>query len=252
MLVADMARREEVYKRPDGRKPSELRKVKVKRNFLKYPQGSVLIEAGNTKIICSATIEDRVPPFLHNTGKGWITAEYAMLPGSTHTRTPRDSVRGRISGRSQEIQRLIGRSLRAAVNLDALGERTITVDCDVIQADGGTRTLAVTGGCIAVYDAIKSLVKSGSVEQSPFNELVAAISVGVVEGTVLVDLCYDEDSIAEVDFNVVMTASGKFVEVQGTAEAVPFTKSRMDSMLNLAKRAIRELIDLQKRILKIA
>ena len=240
-----------MYVRGDGRQPNELRKVTVRPKYLKHPEGSVLIQAGDTRIICAATVEGRVPFFLRGTGKGWVTAEYSLLPASTHTRTPRESIRGRVSGRTQEIQRLIGRSLRAVVDLDALPERTITVDCDVMQADGGTRTLAITGAYIALYDAVRRLVKEKVVKGPVMRDMVAATSVGIVKGTTLLDLCYSEDSEAEVDFNVVMTGRGRFVEVQGTAEGRTFTKSDMDRMLALARKGIQELFAIQKKALRI-
>jgi ribonuclease PH len=238
-----------LYQRNDGRKPDEMRLIKVKRGYLKHAEGSALIEAGDTRIVCAATVENRVPFFLHGKGQGWVTAEYSLLPRSTHTRTPRESTKGKVSGRTQEIQRLIGRSLRAVVDLTALAEKQIIVDCDVIQADGGTRTLAITGAYIALYDALKKLVSRRVLAEVPVTDFVAATSVGVVADTVLLDLRYDEDSAAQVDFNVVMTGRGRFVEVQGTAEGVPFTKARMDRMLTLAKRGIMQLVGIQKKTL---
>jgi ribonuclease PH len=226
-----------------------MRRIKVKTGYLKHAEGSALIEAGDTRIICAATVENRVPFFLHGKGQGWVTAEYSLLPRSTHTRTPRESARGKVSGRTQEIQRLIGRSLRAVVDLTALAEKQIVVDCDVIQADGGTRTLAITGAYIALYDALRKLVARKVLDEVPVTDFVAATSVGVVADTVLLDLRYDEDSVAQVDFNVVMTGRGRFVEVQGTAEGVPFTKARMDRMLALAKKGIQELVAIQKNTL---
>jgi ribonuclease PH len=241
----------EVYLRRDGRKPDEMRKVKIRTRYLKHAEGSSLIEAGNTKVLCAASVENRVPFFLHGRGQGWVTAEYSLLPRSTHTRTPRESVRGKVSGRTQEIQRLIGRSLRAVVDLRTLGERQIVVDCDVLQADGGTRTLAITGAYVALHEAVASLVKQNLLEAMPDMDLVAATSVGIVEGTPLLDLCYGEDSAAEVDFNVVMTGKGRFVEVQGTAEGTPFSKTDMDRMLAMARRGINQLLTIQKRTLRI-
>jgi ribonuclease PH len=226
-----------------------MRRIKVKRGYLKHAEGSALIEAGDTRIICAATVENRVPFFLHGKGQGWVTAEYSLLPRSTHTRTPRESARGKVSGRTQEIQRLIGRSLRAVVDLTALAEKQIVVDCDVIEADGGTRTLAITGAYIALYDALRKLVARKVLDEVPVTDFVAATSVGVVADTVLLDLRYDEDSVAQVDFNVVMTGRGRFVEVQGTAEGVPFTKARMDRMLALAKKGIQQLVAIQKNTL---
>lgn len=237
-------------KRIDGRGPKELRPVKMIRNYLKYAEGSVLIEMGNTKVICSASLEDRVPPFLKNTGKGWVTAEYAMLPRSTHTRTPRDSLTGRGGGRALEIQRLIGRSLRAITDLNGFGERTIWIDCDVIQADGGTRTASITGAYVALVDAFRKMVKEGLIEKLPIKDSVAAVSVGKVDGKILLDLNYEEDSKAEVDMNVVMTGDGKLVEVQGTGEMAVFTKEEMDELLKVAEKGIRRLIKIQKECLK--
>ncbi len=237
------------FVRQDGRTPDELRKVRIKANYLKYAEGSALIEAGNTRILCAVTVENRLPFFLQGKGQGWITAEYSLLPRSTHTRTPRDATRGRISGRTQEIQRLIGRSLRAVVALEQLGERQLIVDCDVLQADGGTRTLSITGACVALHLAIRQLVKEKVLEKMPKMDLVAATSVGIVEGRALLDLCYDEDCIADVDFNVVMTSRGRFVEVQGTAEGMSFSKAEMDRMLGLARKGINQLLQLQKQVL---
>jgi len=231
--------------RPDGRAPNQLRPVTVTRDFLVHPEGSALVEFGATKVICTASLEDKVPPFLKGQGQGWVTAEYAMLPRSTNTRTPRES-RGP-SGRSQEIQRLVGRALRAVIDRAKLGERTVWVDCDVIQADGGTRTAAITGGFIAVADAIAKI--PGLQPSAAIRDCVAAISVGVVQGQALLDLCYVEDSSAEVDMNVVMTGSGEFVEVQGTAEQVPFDRARLDALLAVADSGIRRLIGLQRRAL---
>ncbi len=240
-----------MYHRNDGRKPDEMRKIKVKTDYLKHAEGSALIEAGDTRIVCAATVENRVPFFLHGKGQGWVTAEYSLLPRSTHTRTPRESVRGKVSGRTQEIQRLIGRSLRAVVDLTALAEKQIVVDCDVIQADGGTRTLAITGAYIALYDALKKMVARKVLDEVPVTDFVAATSVGVVAGTILLDLPYDEDSAAEVDFNVVMTGRGRFVEVQGTAEGMVFTKTQMDRMLALAKKGIKHLVTIQQETLGV-
>ena len=235
--------------RSDGRRPDEIRKARIRTGYLKHAEGSALIEAGETRIICAVSLEERVPPFLRGTGKGWVTAEYSLLPRSTHTRTPRESVRGRISGRSHEIQRLIGRSLRAVVDLKGLGERNFIVDCDVIQADAGTRTLAITGAFVALYDALDRLVKTGVMQKMPIKDFVAATSVGIVKGEMLIDLCYAEDSTAEVDFNVVMTGKGRFVEIQGTGEGGSFTKSQMDAMIGLARKGILELVSIQKKTL---
>src|SRR5512136_167502 len=234
-------------KRSDGRGPKALRPVKIKRNYLKHAEGSVLIQIGDTKVICTASVEERVPPFLRNTGKGWITAEYSMLPRSTNTRTPRDKSGG--GGRAFEIQRLIGRSLRSVTNLNAFGERTIWIDCDVIQADGGTRTASITGAYVALVDAFRKLVKDGVIEQVPVMDSVAAVSVGKVGGHVLLDLNYEEDSKAQVDMNVVMTGSGKFVEVQGTAEGDAFTKKEMDGLIKVAQSGIKILTRIQEKSL---
>lgn len=235
--------------RPDGRKPDELRLVKIQRDFLKHAEGSVYIEVGDTVLVCSASIEDKVPPFLKGTGTGWITAEYSMLPRSTEMRTPRDSTRGRVSGRSAEIQRLIGRSLRAVINRDILGEHTIWIDCDVIQADGGTRTTAITGSFVALVDALRRLKEKENWERLPISDYVAAVSVGKVEGEIMLDLCYAEDSLAEVDMNVVMTGNGRFVEIQGTAEESTFTREELQDFLNMADKGIKQLIAYQKELL---
>lgn len=237
-------------KRSDGREAAALRPVKITRNYMKHAEGSVLIEIGDTKVICSASVEERVPPFLRNTGKGWVTAEYSMLPRSTNTRTPRDSMTGRGNGRAFEIQRLIGRSLRSVVDLNGFGERTIWIDCDVIQADGGTRTAAITGAYVALMDAFQKMIKLGMIEKVPVRDSVAAVSVGKVGGKILLDLNYEEDSKAEVDMNVVMTGSGKFVEIQGTAEVATFTKREMDELTKVAQKGIKELTKIQKRVLE--
>jgi len=237
-------------KRVDGRGPYFLRPIKITRNYLKHAEGSVLIEMGDTKVICSASVEERVPQFLRNSGKGWVTAEYAMLPRSTHTRTTRDSMMGRGGGRSYEIQRLIGRSLRSVTDLGGFGERTIWIDCDVMQADGGTRTASITGAYVALVDAFRKMVKQGMIEKVPVRDSVAAISVGKVDGNVLLDLNYEEDSKAEVDMNVVMTGSGKFVEIQGTAEVAVFTKKELDELTKVAQRGIKKLTKIQKRSLE--
>lgn len=217
---------------------------------MKHAEGSVLIEMGDTKVICSASVEERVPQFLRNTGRGWITAEYSMLPRSTHTRTSRDSLTGRGNGRAFEIQRLIGRSLRSVTDLRGFGEKTIWIDCDVIQADGGTRTASITGAYVALVDAFRKMVKDGVIEKVPVKDSVAAISVGKVGGKVLLDLNYEEDSGAEVDMNVVMTGSGNFVEIQGTAEEAVFTKEEMDELTRIAQRGIKEMTRLQKKALE--
>ena len=237
--------------RSDGRTPNQLRKVKIKTGYMKHAEGSALIEAGDTRVVCAVSLEDRVPPFLRGTGKGWVTAEYSLLPRSTHTRTQREAVRGKVTGRTQEIQRLIGRSLRAVVDLTGLGERSFIVDCDVLQADGGTRTLAITGAYVALYDTLRRLVREGVLPSLPIKDFVAATSVGIVGGEMLLDLCYAEDSTAEVDFNVVMTGKGHFVEVQGTGESGFFTKVQMDAMVALARKGILQLVATQKRTLKI-
>jgi len=237
-------------KRADGRAWNELRPVKITLGFQQFAEGSALIEIGKTRVLCAVSVEDRVPMFLKGTGKGWVTAEYSMLPRSTVTRTPRDSFKGRISGRNQEIQRLIGRSLRAIVDMEALGERTLTVDCDVLQADGGTRTAAITGAFVALYQALHRLANMGVISSVPMNNAVAATSVGVVAGNRYLDLCYDEDSTAEVDFNVVMTNKGEFVEIQGTAEGKPFNKEMTEHLLSLAEKGIRELFEAQEQALE--
>jgi ribonuclease PH len=230
--------------RPDGRALDALRPVTITRRFLKHAEGSCLIEFGETKVICSASVEDRVPPFLRGSGKGWVTAEYSMLPRSTNTRTSRDT--GKPNGRGIEIQRLIGRSLRSIVDLDAMGERTITLDCDVLQADGGTRTAAITGAYVALVDAFRWLTASRSLKRVPITHALAAVSVGIVSHRDVLDLCYAEDSAAAVDMNVVMTSAGEFVEVQGTAEGLPFGRDRLNSLLDLAEGGIRSLIQVQK------
>jgi len=235
--------------RKNGRRDDELREVKITRNFLKNPQGSVLIEMGDTKVICTATLENRVPPFLRNSGKGWLTAEYAMLPMATQERNQRESARGRIRGRTHEIQRLIGRSLRAVTNLESFGENTVYIDCDVIQADGGTRTASITGSFIALVDLFRTMLDDGRCKVSPVQDYVSAISVGIINGMLMLDLEYTEDSQAEVDMNVVMTGTGKFIEVQGTAEKVPFAQDRLTTMLELAGRGIQRLTDIQKQTL---
>ncbi|MDQ2718129.1 MAG: ribonuclease PH, partial [Chloroflexota bacterium] len=232
--------------RVDGRSPEQLRPVRFTVDYIEYAEGSVLIEAGKTRVLCAATVEERVPAFLEGKGRGWVTAEYSMLPRATHTRSARER-EGRVSGRTQEIQRLIGRSLRAAVDMDALGTRTITVDCDVIQADGGTRTASITGAYVALHRACTLLLKRGLLATHPVRTEVAAISVGVVEGQVLLDLCYAEDSRADVDFNVVMTGAHEFVEVQGTGEGGVFGRDTMGSLVTLAEQGITELLALQRQ-----
>ena len=237
-------------KRVDGRAYNELRPVSIAPGFLLYAEGSALIELGKTRVLCSVSVDDRVPNFLKNSGTGWITAEYAMLPRATVTRTPRDSAIGRVGGRNQEIQRFIGRSLRAVADLAALGERTLIVDCDVIQADGGTRTAAVTGAYVALYKALHNLSDMGIISSVPLRSAVAATSVGIVHGNMVLDLCYDEDGAASVDFNVVMTSKGEFVEVQGTAEGKPFSRKTIDELLSLAESGIQQLFQVQQTALE--
>ncbi len=236
--------------RPDGRKTSQLRPTSIISNYLVTAEGSVLIEAGNTRVLCAATVEDSIPNFLRGTGKGWVTAEYAMLPRATITRTPREVTKGRASGRTLEIQRLIGRSLRSIVDLPALGERSIIVDCDVLQADGGTRTAAITGAYVALAIAVETLVKFKVVATNPLMDSVAATSVGIVAGAPMLDLSYQEDSRADVDMNVVMTGSGKFVEIQATAEHTPFEDSQLEELLDLARGGISELRTIQQQALE--
>lgn len=235
--------------RNDGRQLQQLRPITLNRHFTRYAEGSVLVEFGATKVLCNATIEETVPPFLRGKGQGWVTAEYAMLPRATHTRSPRESSKGKVSGRTHEIQRLIGRSLRAVIDLSALGERTIQIDCDVIQADGGTRTAAITGAWVALADALNGLVAQGKLLTSPLRDTVAAVSVGIVGGVPMLDLCYEEDARADVDMNVVVTGDGRFVEVQGTAEAEPFTVAELDLLRDLALRGCAELVLLQQKAL---
>jgi ribonuclease PH len=235
-------------KRSDGRSPAELRPTRLTPEFLVHAEGSVLIEVGRTRVVCSASVEERVPPFLRNTGKGWVTAEYGMLPRATTTRTQREATAGKVGGRTQEIQRLIGRSLRSVTRLPELGERTIWVDCDVLQADGGTRTASITGGFVAMVLAMQRLRASGALKAIPVLDHVAATSVGVVDGVPLLDLAYEEDSRAEVDMNIVKTGDGRFIEVQGTAEGPPFERRALDDLLELAEAGIRELVALQRSI----
>lgn len=235
--------------RANGRKWDEIRDVSITRNFLKYPEGSVLIEIGDTIVLCTATMEDRVPPFLKNSGKGWLTAEYSMFPTSTQTRNTRESTMGRIGGRTHEIQRLIGRSLRAVTDLNSFGEKTIYIDCDVIQADGGTRTISITGGFIALIDAFRKWKEAGIVAKIPVTDFVSAVSVGIVDGELLLDLEYEEDSAAQVDMNFVMTKGGLIIEVQGTAEEFPFTRKLLDEMTDLATKGIADLTKKQMEIL---
>lgn len=235
--------------RIDGRNNDELRRVKITRNYIKHPQGSVLIEMGDTKVICTAMIDDRVPPFLKGAGTGWITAEYSMLPGSTITRKIRESSRGKVEGRSQEIQRLIGRALRSVVILEDIGERTIWIDCDVIQADGGTRTASITGSFVALADALYSLYKEGNISYIPLRSFLSAVSVGIVNDETVLDLCYEEDSNAKVDMNIVMTGNGDFVEVQGTGEESPFSLKDLNNLIALGQKGNEELIRFQKESL---
>ena len=233
--------------RTDGRSNGQLRSVTITLDAQPYAEGSVIIETGQTKVLCAVSVEERVPQFMRGIGKGWVTAEYAMLPRSTLTRTPRES---RTRGRTHEIQRLIGRSLRAAVDMEKLGERTLTVDCDVLQADGGTRTAAITGSYIALHQACANLVKNGKIKDMPIRTAVAATSVGIIQNEVILDLCYEEDFAAEVDFNIVMTGEGDFVEVQGTAEGEPFSQENLDDVLKAAKEGISELLKIQKETLQ--
>ncbi|OXS57904.1 ribonuclease PH [Cohnella sp. CIP 111063] len=235
--------------RSDGRQDRDLRPFAVALHPNKYAEGSVLIEVGNTKVLCTASVEERVPPFLKGQGKGWVTAEYAMLPRATHTRNQREAAKGKLTGRTMEIQRLIGRALRSVVDLHALGERTITLDCDVLQADGGTRTTSITGAYIALALAIHKLSGTVSFDKYPLRDYLASVSVGVIQDLPVVDLNYEEDSKAKVDMNVVMTGAGAFVEVQGTGEEAPFTRQELDQMLGLAEAGIRRLIELQKETL---
>ena len=237
--------------RPDGRSPQTLRKISLERNYTKHAEGSVMVRFGDTHVLCTCSVEDKVPGFLKGKNQGWLTAEYGMLPRSTHSRMDREAARGKQSGRTQEIQRLIGRALRAAVDLNKLGERTLKIDCDVIQADGGTRTASITGAMVAVADAIGKLVAAGTLTENPIKQFVAAVSVGVVNGQVVLDLNYDEDSTCETDLNVVMTEKGGFVEVQGTAEGDAFSRAELTGMLDSATAGIAELVQLQKAALQV-
>jgi len=234
--------------RTDGRAASELRPVTMTPNYIIHPEGSVLIETGRTRVICTASVEDRVPPFLRNSGKGWVTAEYGMLPRATTTRTTREAASGKVGGRTQEIQRLVGRSLRSVVRLEGLGERTIWIDCDVIQADGGTRTAAISGSFVAMILALQKLVSQGALARVPVQHHVAATSVGIVGGEALLDLAYDEDSRADVDMNVVKTSDGRYIEIQGTAETTPFGRERLNELLDLADAGIDQLVSIQRDI----
>jgi len=235
--------------RGDGRATDELRPAQFERDFTVFAPGSVLVSMGRTRVLCTASVEERVPPWMRGSGKGWVTAEYSLLPGSTGERVSREAAKGKQSGRTQEIQRLIGRSLRSVCDMAVLGELQITVDCDVIQADGGTRTASICGAYVALHDALSRLIQKGTLRANPLTEAVAAVSVGVVEGVCMLDLPYEEDSRAEVDMNVVMTSSGRFIEVQGTAEGMPFTKGELDEMLSLAEHGIAQLLDLQTETL---
>lgn len=234
--------------RKDGREPAAMRPVRITRNYLKHAEGSVLIEVGDTKVLCAATIEEKVPPFLKGTGSGWITAEYSLLPRSTQTRNQREASKGKLTGRTQEIQRLIGRALRSVIDLNALGERTVWIDCDVIQADGGTRTASITGAFVALVDALSAIYTDDN-KPFPIKDFLAAISVGLVGGEVMLDLCYEEDSAAIVDMNVVMTGSGQFVEVQGTGEKSPFTPEQLSALIYAGEQGIQQLINIQKDVL---
>lgn len=235
--------------RNDGRKEDQLRSITFERNFTKYASGSVLVTMGNTKVICTAFMEEKVPPFLKGSGKGWITAEYSMLPSATHTRKIRESSKGKVEGRTQEIQRLIGRALRSVVDLKVIGERTIWVDCDVIQADGGTRTASITGAFIALMETLINMREEKKIREIPINHYLAAVSVGVVEGEVLLDLCYEEDSSAAVDMNLVMTEAEEVVEIQASGEEATFTLDQMNRMINFGKKGIEELIEMQKKVI---
>jgi ribonuclease PH len=238
--------------RIDGRATDQLRPVEIKRNYLRHAEGSALITMGGTTVLCSASVDEYVPSFLKGSGKGWVTAEYGMLPRSTNTRVSRDGRRGSISGRTQEIQRLIGRSLRAVFDLGSLGERSILIDCDVLEADGGTRTASITGSYVALYDAVRWLQNRDLVDSSLIKDSVAAISVGIIDGTPMLDLCYAEDSNADVDMNIVMTGSGAMVEIQGTAEQNPFTTDQLNTMLDLGRQGIEQLVTMQKQVLEIS
>ena len=232
--------------RPSNRAPDEMRHIRITRNYTMHAEGSVLVEFGNTRVLCNATLEERVPGFLRGKGQGWVTAEYGMLPRSTNSRMGREAARGKQGGRTMEIQRLIGRSLRAVVDMQALGERSITIDCDVIQADGGTRTASITGGFVALADAVQSLLDSKAIDRNPLTGQVASVSVGIYKGTPVLDLDYPEDCNAETDMNVVMSDAGDFIEVQGTAEGHPFSQDELNSMLSLAKKGISELVSSQQ------
>jgi ribonuclease PH len=244
-------RTNEMANRPSGRAPDALRTVRFTRAYTRHAEGSVLVEIGETRVLCTASVEERVPAFLKDQGRGWITAEYGMLPRATHTRTDREAARGRQSGRTQEIQRLIGRALRAAFDLGALGERTIKIDCDVLQADGGTRTASITGAFVAVHDALAWMQRQGLLERLPVREFVAAVSVGLYRGTPVLDLDYAEDSACDCDMNVVMTEGGRFIELQGTAEGEPFARAQVDALMLLAEKGVRELVAAQHSALAL-
>jgi len=235
--------------RPSGRQPDQLREITIERNYTAHAEGSVLISCGNTKVICTASVEERIPHFLRGKGQGWVTAEYGMLPRSTGSRMNREAARGKQSGRTQEIQRLIGRSLRASINLKKLGENSITLDCDVIQADGGTRTASITGAYVALNDAISSMMAKGIIKQNPIDRQIAAVSVGIYQGSAVLDLDYPEDSKAETDMNIIMDANGNFIEVQGTAEGSPFSPDEMTDMLELGAKGVKELMQFQNEAL---
>ncbi|MFW5982058.1 MAG: ribonuclease PH [Halanaerobiaceae bacterium] len=237
--------------RKDDRSLDEIRETKITRNYTKYAEGSVLIETGDTKVLCNVSVEDNVPYFLRGQNTGWLTAEYSLLPRSTHSRSIREAARGKLSGRTREIQRLIGRALRAVIDLDKIGERTIWIDCDVIQADGGTRTASITGAYVALVDAVRHMIKHGSIKESPLTSYMAATSVGIVDGELMLDLCYEEDSEAQVDMNVVMTEDGRIIEIQGTAEKSPFTREEMNTFIDFAEKGIKDLIKIQKMALEV-
>jgi len=240
-----------MFYRSDNRAPNQMRAVNIVPDFIKTAEGSVLIEVGNTRVICTASVDETVPAFLRNSGRGWITAEYGMLPRSTLTRSPREAARGRVGGRTHEIQRLIGRSLRAVTDMEELGERSVLIDCDVIQADGGTRTASITGAFVALGLALEKLVEAGTLKSVPLKDFVAAVSVGIVEGTPLLDLCYEEDSGADVDMNIVMTSANKFVEVQATAEHQAFDDEQLQAMIRLARQGLHSLLEKQKALLRL-
>lgn len=235
--------------RPSGRTPDQMRPVRFTRHYTCHAEGSVLVEFGNTKVLCTATVEERVPPFLKGKGQGWVTAEYGMLPRATNTRTQREAAKGKQSGRTMEIQRLIGRALRAVVDLEALGEKQITLDCDVLQADGGTRTAAISGSYVALQDAVNTLIKQGKLKKNPIHGQVASVSVGICKGVPVLDLDYDEDSNAETDMNIVMNEAGQFIELQGTAEGHAFRRDELDELLRLAEKGIRDIMDAQNTVL---